>query len=141
MRTSALDIYSTPQQHNPRLFSVGKAKTQYWENFYNLKSPKLHSNSTSNSELILAQVRLDAIESELATACSRYIQLCQELDAMTFQNERDSCCCLDLEREKTSHEILAMIQEIGQLELERIHIKFKLSSLTSNRESIHLSSY
>ncbi|MEB3279568.1 MAG: hypothetical protein VKK42_11690 [Lyngbya sp.] len=127
MKTSSLDIYSTTKQHNSPLSTVGKTQTQDWENFYNLNSPKLNSNATSNPEIILTLLRLDAIESELATACSRYSQLCQELDAITFQNEQYCRCSLELERDQTCQEILSIIHQISRLEIERINTESTLN--------------
>ncbi|EAW34044.1 hypothetical protein [Lyngbya sp. PCC 8106] len=120
MKTSSLDIDSTTKQHHPTLSSVGRTQTQYGEKFYRLHSPKLNSNSTSNSELILTQVRLDAIESERVMACYRYIQLCQELDEITLQNEQYFGFHLQLEQDKIYQEILIIIVQICQIELERV---------------------
>lgn len=127
MRTFTFDINSTTQQQNPTLSSGGKTQTQSGEKFYRLYSPKLNSNSISNSELILTQLRLDAIESERASACSRYIQLCQELDEITFQNEQYFGYSLELEQNEICQEILTIIHHICQLELERINTQSKLN--------------
>lgn len=134
MRTSTLDIYAMTEQQNPPLSSGGNAKTQYRENLCSLDSQKLNSNLTSNSELILAQLRLNAIESELAMTCSLYRERCQEFDRITWQTEQYSDCSLELERQETYQEILALIDNISQLQIERINTCHQLNYLGFNGE-------
>ncbi|WP_413160027.1 hypothetical protein ACL6C3_16535 [Capilliphycus salinus ALCB114379] len=134
MRPSVLNIYSTRQQQNPPLSSGAKTNTWSGENWGQFQSPKLNSNSTSNPELILTQLRLEAIESELARACYLYRQLCEEFDGISLQNQENYRVSLDIEREEISREIFAIINQIAELELERINLQVKLNFLTDNQE-------
>jgi hypothetical protein len=129
MRTT-LDIYSMTEHHNSVLFSTEKTQPLYGENFCSLNSQKLNSNS----ELILTQLRLEAIDAELAITCSLYSQRCQEFDRITWQTEQYSDCSLELESQETYQEILAIIDKISHLQLERINTCDQLNDLSLNEE-------
>ncbi len=130
MKTSLLTIY--PQNPQELRLNPGKIpKTEKLEMVDPLKISKLDFNSTSNPEIIVTQVHLEAIESEIEIACALYHQLCCELDSITFQNHQGFSSYLQPEQEKTCQEILTLIQEICQLELKKKYVCSKLESLFS----------
>jgi|GEM_PF-1560767 len=133
MRTT-LDIYSMTEHHNSVLFSTEKTQPLYWDNFCSLNSQKLNSNSTSNSKLILTQLRLEAIDAELAITCSLYSKRCQELDRITLQTEQYSDCSLELESQEICQEIFTLIDKISQLQIERINTCHQLNYISLNEE-------
>ena len=130
-----VNIYHPPSLTDPASTSIWKAATQQWENFHPSQAVQPNSNRTLSEDLILAKVRLDAIESDLVCACSSYNQLCQELDLILWQNQQQGSCSLTPERDNTCQEILAVIHEICRLELEKMQVEYELSDLDCTRHS------
>ncbi|MEB3883522.1 hypothetical protein [Lyngbya sp. CCY1209] len=78
---------------------------------------------------IEAQIQLECVVSDFKWACSRYQNLCQELDFLLNRHPLEQLQYLEPERDRECQEITAVIDEISRLSLTQLKLERVIAAI------------